>query len=194
MRFHIRHDGLAVLTLAACDVSPDLLGGVALLHPDMASTPVGHSSFLADKSSSAGRVGALSAGRGAHPRVRATLPGVVRRGVIGALRRAFAGDLEGSVRTATDVLNVQRDGAARLQSWSRAWWFDFCPGLLLGTGVALLVYAYYKGVYSSRSIERACHEDVAFRVMTGAGEAWRHMGRRDAGGSGRWRCCGCRPG
>ena len=33
--------------------------------------------------------------------------------------------------------------------------------------VALLVYAYCTGVYSSRRIERACHEDVAFRVMTG---------------------------
>ena len=33
--------------------------------------------------------------------------------------------------------------------------------------VALLVYAYCTGMYSSRRIERACHEDVAFRVMTG---------------------------
>jgi len=33
--------------------------------------------------------------------------------------------------------------------------------------VALLVYAYCTGVYSSRRIERACHEDVAFRVLTG---------------------------
>ena len=33
--------------------------------------------------------------------------------------------------------------------------------------VALLVYAYCTGVYSSRRIERACHEDVAFRVITG---------------------------
>ena len=33
--------------------------------------------------------------------------------------------------------------------------------------VALLVYAYCTGVYSSRRIERACHEDVAFRVISG---------------------------
>ena len=33
--------------------------------------------------------------------------------------------------------------------------------------VALLVYAYCKGEYSSRRIERACHEDVGFRVITG---------------------------
>lgn len=33
--------------------------------------------------------------------------------------------------------------------------------------VALLVYAYCTGVYSSRRIERACQEDVAFRVITG---------------------------
>ena len=33
--------------------------------------------------------------------------------------------------------------------------------------VALLVYAYCTEVYSSRRIERACHEVVAFRVITG---------------------------
>ncbi len=33
--------------------------------------------------------------------------------------------------------------------------------------VALLVYAYCTGVYSSRRIERGCGEDVAFRVITG---------------------------
>ena len=33
--------------------------------------------------------------------------------------------------------------------------------------VALLVYAYCTEVYSSRRTERACHEDVAFRVITG---------------------------
>ena len=33
--------------------------------------------------------------------------------------------------------------------------------------VTLLVYAYCTGVYSSRRIERACQEDVAFRVITG---------------------------
>ncbi|MDE2763673.1 MAG: transposase [Gemmatimonadota bacterium] len=33
--------------------------------------------------------------------------------------------------------------------------------------VARLVYAYCTGVYSSRRMERACHENVAFRVITG---------------------------
>ena len=33
--------------------------------------------------------------------------------------------------------------------------------------VALLVYAYCTGVYSSRRMERACQENVAFRVITG---------------------------
>ena len=33
--------------------------------------------------------------------------------------------------------------------------------------VALLVYAYCTGVYSSRRMERACRENVAFRVITG---------------------------
>jgi transposase len=31
--------------------------------------------------------------------------------------------------------------------------------------VAVLLYAYARGVRSSRAIERACEEDVAFRVM-----------------------------
>ena len=31
--------------------------------------------------------------------------------------------------------------------------------------VALLLYAYARGIRSSRVIERACEEDVAFRVM-----------------------------
>src|ERR671938_699631 len=31
--------------------------------------------------------------------------------------------------------------------------------------VALLLYAYARGVRSSRAIERACEEDVAFRVL-----------------------------
>ena len=33
--------------------------------------------------------------------------------------------------------------------------------------LALLVYAYCSGLYSSRRIERACHESVPFRVITG---------------------------
>src|SRR5215211_3042301 len=32
--------------------------------------------------------------------------------------------------------------------------------------VALLVYAYATGVRASRGIERHCHDDVAFRVIT----------------------------
>ena len=32
--------------------------------------------------------------------------------------------------------------------------------------VALFVYAYAIGVRSSRAIERRCHDDVAFRVIT----------------------------
>jgi transposase len=35
--------------------------------------------------------------------------------------------------------------------------------------VALLLYAYARGVRSSRGIERACVEDVAYRVVTGNG-------------------------
>src|ERR687884_1511514 len=31
--------------------------------------------------------------------------------------------------------------------------------------VALLLYAYARGIRSSRAIERACEEDVAFRVL-----------------------------
>lgn len=37
------------------------------------------------------------------------------------------------------------------------------PGMM----VALLIYAYCTGVYSSRRIERACQEDIAFRVISG---------------------------
>ena len=33
--------------------------------------------------------------------------------------------------------------------------------------VALLLYAYARGIRSSRHIERACHEDVAFKIITG---------------------------
>ncbi len=39
----------------------------------------------------------------------------------------------------------------------------YSPGMM----VALLVYAYCVGVYSSRKIERATYEDVAFRVLAG---------------------------
>jgi transposase len=39
----------------------------------------------------------------------------------------------------------------------------FDPAML----VALLLYAYARGIRSSRQIERACHEDVAFKVIAG---------------------------
>lgn len=39
----------------------------------------------------------------------------------------------------------------------------YSPGMM----TALLVYAYCVGVYSSRKIERASYEDVAFRVLAG---------------------------
>lgn len=39
----------------------------------------------------------------------------------------------------------------------------FAPRMMLG----LLVYGYSVGVFSSRKIERATHEDIAFRVMAG---------------------------
>src|SRR5208282_344451 len=33
--------------------------------------------------------------------------------------------------------------------------------------VSLLLYSYARGIRSSRAIERACFEDVAFKVITG---------------------------
>ncbi len=39
----------------------------------------------------------------------------------------------------------------------------YCPRMM----VALLLYGYCTGVYSSRRIERATYEDVAFRVLSG---------------------------
>jgi transposase len=49
----------------------------------------------------------------------------------------------------------------------------------------LLLYAYCVGIVSSRKIERACYEDLAFRVLTGNqqpdhsrncfAEAWRQQ-------------------
>ncbi len=41
------------------------------------------------------------------------------------------------------------------------------PPLNPAVMVALLLYAYARGVRSSRGIERACWEDVAFRVIAG---------------------------
>jgi transposase len=52
----------------------------------------------------------------------------------------------------------EMEAAYRLGAQGRA---PLSPSMLL----ALLVYAYSRGVESSRAIERACREDVAFRVI-----------------------------
>src|ERR687887_161276 len=49
-------------------------------------------------------------------------------------------------------------GAYRVDGRSRP---PYDPAMM----VALLVYAYARGIRSSRAIERACEEDVAFRVL-----------------------------
>ena len=49
-------------------------------------------------------------------------------------------------------------GAYRRDGWGRP---AYDPALM----VALMLYAYAKGVRSSREIERRCVEDVAFRVI-----------------------------
>ena len=51
-------------------------------------------------------------------------------------------------------------GAYRLGGAGRA---PYDPAMM----VALLLYAYARGNRSSRGIERACREDVAFKVITG---------------------------
>src|SRR3954470_4852366 len=50
-------------------------------------------------------------------------------------------------------------GSYRDDGWGRA---AHDPAMM----VALFVYAYAIGVRSSRAIERCCHDDVAFRVIT----------------------------
>ena len=57
-------------------------------------------------------------------------------------------------------------GSSRDDGWGRA---AHDPAMM----VALFVYAYAIGVRSSRAIERRCHDDVAFRVIT-ANEAPDH--------------------
>ena len=47
--------------------------------------------------------------------------------------------------------------------WVAAGRAPFDPAVM----VALLLYAYARGIRSSRGIERACWEDVAFKVITG---------------------------
>ncbi len=54
-------------------------------------------------------------------------------------------------------------GRYRQDGWGRP---AYEPAMM----VALLLYAYAKGERSSRAIERACVEDVAYRVIT---STWR---------------------
>ena len=66
-----------------------------------------------------------------------------------------------SVLGAVDQMDLDRFRRAyRLGAAGRA---PFDPGLM----VALLLYSYARGIRSSRAIERACWEDVAFKVIMG---------------------------
>jgi transposase len=66
-----------------------------------------------------------------------------------------------TVLGAVDQMNLDRfERAYRLGAAGRP---PFDPRVV----VALLLYAYCRGVRSSRAIERACLEDVAFKVITG---------------------------
>ena len=66
-----------------------------------------------------------------------------------------------TVLGAVDAMDLDRFREAyRLGGAGRA---PYDPQML----VALLLYAYARGVRSSRGIERACWEDVAFKVITG---------------------------
>jgi hypothetical protein len=65
----------------------------------------------------------------------------------------------------------------------------------------LLLYAYARGNRSSRGVERACIEDIAYRVVTGnlAPDHSTIAESFAAGTSGRWArcspaCSGCAPG
>src|SRR4051794_25544664 len=66
--------------------------------------------------------------------------------------------------------------------------------------VALLLYAYARGNRSSRGIERACIEDIAYRVVTGKSRPITRRSPSSAAGtsshSGRCSpvCLGCAPG
>ena len=67
------------------------------------------------------------------------------------------------------------------------------PGML----VALLLYAYARGNRSSRGIERACREDVAYKVITGMRRRITRRSRSSVAGmrprspSCLTRCSGC---
>jgi transposase len=66
-----------------------------------------------------------------------------------------------TVLGAVDQMNLDRFRAAyRMGAAGRA---PYDPAVL----VALLLYAYARGTRSSRAIERACWENVAFKVITG---------------------------
>lgn len=66
-----------------------------------------------------------------------------------------------TVLGAVDQMDLDRFRQAyRLGAAGRA---PYDPSIL----VALLLYAYARGTRSSRGIERACHEDVAFKLITG---------------------------
>jgi transposase len=72
-----------------------------------------------------------------------------------------AGHLAFFVIDAVDVLDLSRFAVRVTPAGSAAGRAAYDPRMLL----ALLVYGYARGVRSSRKIERACSEDVAFRVI-----------------------------
>ena len=72
-----------------------------------------------------------------------------------------AGHLAWFVIDAVAVLDLPRLAARVTPRGSAAGRAAYDPAMLLG----LLVYGYATGVRSSRRIERACGEDVAFRVI-----------------------------
>jgi transposase len=68
-----------------------------------------------------------------------------------------------TVLGAVDQMDLDRFREAyRMGAAGRA---PFYPAVM----VALLMYPYARGIRSSRGIERACWEDVAFKVITGLG-------------------------
>ena len=72
-----------------------------------------------------------------------------------------AGHLAWFVIDAVGALDLSRFAARKTPARSAAGRAAYDPAMLLG----LLVYGYATGVRSSRRIERACAEDVAFRVI-----------------------------
>jgi transposase len=72
-----------------------------------------------------------------------------------------AGHLAWFVIDAVAVLDVSRFGVRATPAGSAAGRAGYDPRMLL----ALLAYGYARGLRSSRKIERACTEDVAFRVI-----------------------------